>query len=74
MFVVQAPATEAELMQRAQGLSGMSLRQIANALGIATPPSLRRAKGWVGQLLEQFLGSSAGSRSAPDFPHLGIEL
>jgi DNA mismatch repair protein MutH len=35
---------------------------------------LRRAKGFVGGLLERALGASAGSRALPDFPELGIEL
>jgi DNA mismatch repair protein MutH len=38
------------------------------------PVDLRRSKGWVGQLLERYLGASAGSRAEPDFPYLGIEL
>ena len=35
---------------------------------------LRRAKGWVGQLLEKALGADATSRAAPDFMALGVEL
>jgi len=35
---------------------------------------LTREKGWIGLLLEQVLGASAGSKPEPDFPHLGIEL
>lgn len=33
-----------------------------------------RRKGKVGQLIERALGASAGSRSEPDFPDLGVEL
>ncbi len=47
---------------------------VAEQLGTPVPSDLRRAKGWVGQLLEQFLGATGGSRPEPDFPHLGIEL
>jgi DNA mismatch repair protein MutH len=35
---------------------------------------LRRAKGFVGGLIERALGASAGSRAVPDFPELAIEL
>ena len=35
---------------------------------------MRRRKGKVGQLIERALGASAGARSAPDFPSLGVEL
>jgi len=47
---------------------------VAGQMAVSVPADLRRSKGWVGQLLEQFLGASAGSRAEPDFPHLGIEL
>jgi len=47
---------------------------IAEALDEPVPPSLRRAKGWVGRLLESWLGADAGTRSAPDFTELDIEL
>ena len=38
------------------------------------PTDLKRHKGWVGALIERQLGASAGSRSEPDFPQLGVEL
>ncbi len=34
----------------------------------------RRTKGHSGRLLERLLGATAGSRSVPDFPELGVEL
>ena len=71
---VQAPRTEAELMQRAEALAGMSLAEIAQPLFWAVPPDLRRHKGWIGQLIEAALGATAGSRAQPDFPQLGIEM
>lgn len=42
--------------------------------GVKTPQDLKRNKGWIGLLLEQVLGASAGSKPEPDFPELGIEL
>ena len=68
------PKSEAELLARAQNLAGMTLGEIAASMNIAVPKDLKREKGWIGLLLEQVLGASAGSRPEPDFPHLGIEL
>lgn len=68
------PKSEAELLARAQSLAGMTLGEIAESINILVPKDLKREKGWVGLLLEQVLGASAGSRPEPDFPHLGIEL
>lgn len=68
------PKNETELLDRAQNLAGMSLGEIAAAINVEVPKDLKREKGWIGLLLEQVLGASAGSRPEPDFPHLGIEL
>lgn len=38
------------------------------------PPNLLHAKGWVGQLIETYLGATASSKATPDFPELDIEL
>lgn len=61
-------------MLRAQNLAGMTLGEIAQQENIKVPVDLTREKGWIGLLLEQVLGASAGSRPEPDFPQLGIEL
>lgn len=61
-------------MARAEALAGRSFQWIADGLGRPVPPDLRRHKGWVGQLVEHALGSTAGSAAGPDFPRLGIEL
>lgn len=68
------PVDEEELMARAWALAGRSLREVAEARGEGVPADLRRDKGWMGELLERCLGASAGSRSEPDFPTLGVEL
>jgi len=72
--MAEPPASEAELLQRARALAGVSLGEVAQRLGAVVPETLARAKGWVGMLVEKALGASAGSRSEPDFPALGIEL
>jgi DNA mismatch repair protein MutH len=71
---ITPPATEAELMSRANCIAGVRLGDVARALQRAVPADLRKAKGWVGELLEAYLGATAGSLPEPDFPHLGIEL
>lgn len=68
------PASEDELLQRAEALAGLSLAEIASRFGEPVPEDLRRAKGWVGQLVERALGATASSRAAPDFEALGVEL
>jgi DNA mismatch repair protein MutH len=71
---VAAPRDQVELLQRAGGLAGLRLGQLAQRFDAEVPPDLRRAKGFVGSLLERALGATAGSRAVPDFPELGIEL
>jgi DNA mismatch repair protein MutH len=68
------PRDEAELVQRAAELAGLTLAELAQRFAVPVPPDLRRAKGFVGGLLELALGATAGSRALPDFPELHIEL
>ncbi len=68
------PATESELRRRAQTLAGVTLGELGRRLGREVPHDLKRAKGFVGQLVELGLGATAGSRAGPDFSHLGVEL
>lgn len=74
MSTAAPPRDEAELLSRAAALSGLTLAELAARLDAPLPPDLRRAKGFVGGLLERALGASAGSRALPDFPELGVEL
>lgn len=73
-MTVEPPRTEAELLERARALAGVTVAQLAARLGIPAPGPSRRAKGYAGQLLEAALGATAGSASAPDFQNLGVEL
>lgn len=68
------PETRQELLERCQLLAGKTLGQVAAELGLVIPENLQRHKGWVGQLLETYLGADAGNQAEPDFMHLGIEL
>lgn len=74
MMCIAPPETEQELLTRCQQLAGKTLGQVALALDVTVPEDLRRHKGWVGQLLENYLGADAGNQAEPDFTHLGIEL
>ncbi len=68
------PTDERELLARSWALAGRTLTDVARQRGEPVPADLRRDKGWAGALLERARGASAGSRSEPDFPGLGVEL
>lgn len=68
------PKTLAELVAGANYMAGLTVGQLASLLGFEVPPDLRRAKGFVGGLVERALGATAASRAEPDFPDLGVEL
>ncbi|MCC6214637.1 MAG: DNA mismatch repair endonuclease MutH [Polyangiaceae bacterium] len=70
---VSPPESEVELLARARALAGRTLGAVAGEHGVSAPPDLRRAKGFVGTLVERALGATAGSRAEPDFPALGVE-
>lgn len=71
---MRVPASEAELLERARAIAGSTVAELAASLRLPVPHDLRRAKGWVGQLVETALGANAGGAPGPDFPGLGIEL
>jgi DNA mismatch repair protein MutH len=71
---VSPPRSEEELLARAGELAGLSLAGVAARFGVPVPPDLKRAKGFVGSLLERALGATASSRAAPDFESIGVEL
>lgn len=73
-YILPPPDDEATLMHRARCVAGCRLGELAQQMQLPIPKDLRRDKGWVGQLLEIYLGASAGSKAEQDFPHLGIEL
>ena len=73
-MLVAPPATEQELLQRAEAIAGKTLQQIANETGATVPDRLINAKGWTGELIESCLGATAASRPEPDFRTIGVEL
>jgi DNA mismatch repair protein MutH len=68
------PVSEADLLGRARALAGLTLAQVAAAMGEDAPREHLHAKGWGGLALERALGATAGSRASPDFEALGVEL
>lgn len=68
------PKTENELLERAWAIAGLTFADIAHTLNLSAPENLKRHKGWVGNLIEQALGATAGSKAERDFQALGIEL
>ena len=57
---VTPPASEQELVERAQALAGLSLRELAERCNVPVPPDLRRAKGFVGGLVERVVVPALG--------------
>ena len=72
--LLSPPQSQAQLLAQAQQLAGYSLGELAMLAGIPIPRDLKRDKGWIGILLEIWLGASAGSKPEQDFAALGVEL
>jgi len=73
-FIRPFPKSQAELLELCKNIAGMALSDLAERVNCTVPADLKRDKGWIGQLLERLLGTTAGNLSEPDFQHLGIEL
>lgn len=69
-----APSDLSQLESRAQAIAGFSLGELAELASIAVPRDFKHHKGWTGQLIETWLGATAGSKPQQDFPELGVEL
>ena len=68
------PESEPELLDRAAQISGKTLQYVANLLNIDLPVNMAVNKGLAGELLEAYLGATAGNLPEPDFQHIGVEL
>lgn len=71
---IEPPKTKAELLERCQTLSGKTLDALACEAGLKSPSSLLHAKGWMGQLIEWYLGANNSNLPGPDLTHLSIEI
>ena len=74
MNLPKPPKTIEELQDRIDAMAGLTLGELADEVGVEVPENLLVEKGWSGQLLEAYLGASAGNLPEPDFQELGIEL
>lgn len=63
-----------ELLHLCDQIAGITILELASLLNTTSPKSLNNNKGWIGQLLEKYLGAKSGNLPITDFPHLGIEL
>jgi len=67
------PTLEA-LLGHARALVGVTLADLADAMGLPVPVGAVRTKGWPGQIIERELGAGEGGVRGPDFAALGVEL
>lgn len=67
------PRTESELIERASSIVGLTLAKLASNAGISLIDVLRD-KGWVGRLVEWYLGVVSRNNPQQDFAELGIEV
>lgn len=74
MITIDAPTTITQLQHRMDTIAGLTIGEIAAELGVEMPDNLLTEKGWAGQLIEAYLGATAGNLPEPDFQHLAIEL
>lgn len=68
------PASAEELFARAEIIAGRTLGELGDSADVVVPEHFKQHKGFTGQLIELWLGASAGSKQQQDFPELGIEL
>jgi DNA mismatch repair protein MutH len=71
---VYPPGDENELSVRARSLTGRSVDDLAQSLGLSVGGAAVATKGKVGELVERALGAHGGSVATWDFPSLRIEL
>jgi len=68
------PVDEEDLLERARGLVGHSMGELAAVLGASLEGGGLRTKGKVGEIVERALGAAGGPLAVRDFPELGVEL
>lgn len=74
MIAASPPKDLDTLIDRCKKLQNMSIFDLSKKLNIKLPNNLNHNKGFLGQLLEIYLGASAKNLPEPDFTYLGIEL
>ena len=72
--MTKAPQSEAELLESASSIAGLTVATVAKLCQQHVPENLRTHKGWLGQLMEYALGATAKSKALPDFEAIHVEL
>ncbi|UDG79738.1 DNA mismatch repair endonuclease MutH [Candidatus Steffania adelgidicola] len=70
----KSPANEIELIRYADMLTGYTIGELSAHAALKTPPNLKYNKGWIGGLIERYLGANAGNKPERDFSNIGVEL
>jgi DNA mismatch repair protein MutH len=70
----EPPTTEAELLQRARTIAGLTVGELAKQADLPISDDTTRTKGLTGRLVEWALGADAKGAAAPDFTALEVEL
>ncbi|PPI88449.1 DNA mismatch repair endonuclease MutH [Candidatus Pantoea edessiphila] len=73
-FFLNKPKNKITLFARAQALAGFTIGNLAANAGLEIPYNLKKDKGWIGRLIELYLGVDSKNKAEQDFAHLGIEL
>lgn len=71
---IDPPRDRLELCTRLNMLVGYSIAELAALAHLPLPEQSSSGKGFVGQLIEIFLGANASNLPLPDFVNLNIEL
>lgn len=74
MLIISKPKDILELTQRYNAIAGKKISELAEIIQTDIPHDLKRVKGWLGDLIEIYLGADFNNKAEPDFAHLGIEL
>jgi len=74
MHCISAPSSIQELEKRFKTITGLTIYEIADILNVYIPNNLKKYKGFIGLLLEKYLGATASNKPQPDFINLGIEM
>ncbi|PPI86404.1 DNA mismatch repair endonuclease MutH [Candidatus Pantoea edessiphila] len=73
-YLFNPPKNKITLLARSQALAGFTIGNLASLAGLVVPENLKKNKGWIGKLIELYLGANSQNKAEQDFVHLGIEL
>ncbi|PPI87774.1 DNA mismatch repair endonuclease MutH [Candidatus Pantoea edessiphila] len=73
-YLPNTPKNIITLLARAHALAGFTIENLAYNAGLLVPDNLKNNKGWIGKLIELYLGANSKNKAQQDFINLGIEL